>query len=405
MCLHRCAGLGRFWAVLLFVPGVLVTGNGIATEDPVVPGRELAHRILLLDSHVDLPYRLLRKWEDVAIEGSGEFDWSKAKAGGLDAVFAAVYVPAALGAEEAFRQAEKLIDLVDRLAESCPDRFVRADSPSEVEEASRNGKVALALGMENGTPVGESGEYLEHFVGRGIRYIGLAHSLSNFLADASYDETRLWQGLSPVGRRLVRRMNDMGVMVDVSHLSDAAAEQVLEVSRAPVIASHSSCRAFTPGWERNLSDELIRRIAETGGVVQVNFGRMFLNDEYRRKQEEINRRFRSYLKARRLEAGSAEARAHLDALRAEAQPPQVTVADVADHIEHIVSLVGIDHVGFGSDFEGLDGDLPVGLEDVSRYPALLDELVRRGFSEEDVAKIAGGNFLRVWRAVEAAGKH
>lgn len=368
-------------------------------EDPVRDAGGLARELLILDTHVDLPYRLFQEWADISGETPGEFDWPKARAGGLDAIFAAIYVPAALSADAAFERADQLIDLVDGLAQRWPDKFVRADTPEAVEAAFAAGKVALVLGMENGTPLGRRAEHLEYLVKRGIRYVGMAHSRSNFLADSSYDEVRRWHGLSPLGRELVSRLNDLGVMIDLSHLSDEAASQVLELSRSPVIASHSSCRAFTPGWERNLSDELIRRIAATGGVVQVNFGRMFLNDEYRRNRMEQVRRFREFLRLRKLEADDPEAVEYRRRLAVEFPLPRVTVADVAEHIEHIVRLVGVDHVGFGSDFEGLDGDLPEGLENVARYPALLAELQRRGFDRQALAKIAGGNLLRVWREV------
>ncbi|GAB4244852.1 MAG: dipeptidase [Acidobacteriota bacterium] len=374
-------------------------------EDPTGDAVALAHELLILDTHVDLPYRLFQEWTDISGETAGEFDWPKARAGGLDAIFAAIYVPASLSAEQAFERADRLIDLVDGLAERWPDRFVRANRPEDVEAAFAAGKVALVLGMENGTPLGERGEHLDYLVKRGIRYVGMAHSRSNFLADASYDEERLWHGLSPLGRELVGRLNDRGVMIDLSHLSDEAALQVLELSRAPVIASHSSCRAFTPGWERNLSDELIRRIAAGGGVVQVNFGRMFLVDDYRRNRMEQVRRFRDFLRTRELEADAPEAVAFRRRLAGEFPLPRVTVADVADHVEHIVKLVGVDHVGFGSDYEGLDGDLPEGLENVSRYPALLAELRRRGFDREALEKIAGGNLLRVWREVRRRARN
>jgi membrane dipeptidase len=225
----------------------------------------------------------------------------------------------------------------------------------------RAGKISLPMGMENGSPIEGDLANVAYFADRGIRYITLAHAKDNHLADSSYDTRGTHGGLSPFGKKVVAEMNRAGIMVDVSHLSDAAAEQAIEISKVPVIASHSSCRRFTPGWQRNMSDDLIRKLAAKGGVIQINFGSLFI-------------------------AGKRG-------------PAQTTVEQVADHIDHVVELVGIDHVGLGSDFDGVGESLPTGLEDVSMYPKLLEVLLARGYTEVQLEKITSGNVLRVWQAV------
>jgi membrane dipeptidase len=362
----------------------------------------MAVKLLLLDTHIDTPTRLVDDWEDVSSRASrGEFDFERARAGGLDGAFMSIYIPAKFDTAAAREHADKLIEIVESLASKSPERFALVRTPGDLAEAKSEGKVGLAMGMENGSPVGEDLAQLKHYYDRGIRYITLAHALSNQLSDSSYDAHRQWKGLSPFGREVVLEMNRLGIMVDVSHISDQAFDQVLELSRAPVIASHSSCRSFTPGFERNLSDDMIRRLAEGGGVVQINFGSSFLVGAYRQASEQAFKKFEEFLTSRHLAPGSEEAQEYRRQLKAAGSWPSVTVSDVADHIDHVVSLVGIDYVGLGSDFDGVDGELPEGLSDVSQYPNLVRELLSRGYREEEIAKICSGNLLRVWRSVEA----
>ena len=227
-----------------------------------------------------------------------------------------------------------------------------------------------------------------------------SNSKSNRICDSSYDEERQWNGLSPFGREVVAEMNRLGIIVDVSHISDEAFDQGLELSRAPVIASHSSCRHFTPGWERNMSDEMIRRLADAGGVIQINFGSSFLDDGYRLKSEELRNRIRAHLDEHDIGPDSEEAEQVGKEFRAEDPLETTDVQRVADHIDHVVQLVGIDHVGLGSDFDGVGDSLPTGLKDVSQYGNLLGVLLQRGYSTGEIAKICSGNVLRVWTAVE-----
>jgi membrane dipeptidase len=363
----------------------------------------LAREALILDTHIDLPERLKDKMEDVC--GStpdGDFDHPRAKAGGLKAAFMAIYVSADIeeGAK-AREEADRLIDLVEGIASRCPDKFALAKTPEDVRRIAASGRIALPMGMENGSPlVGDLGS-LERFRQRGIRYVTLTHSENNGLSDSSFASGPKWHGLSPFGKQVVAELNRLGIMVDVSHLSDEAARQAIELSKAPVIASHSSCRKFTPGFERNLDDPEIRAIAAKGGVVQINFGSMFLRDDARKQSSEAWTEVRKYLADHKLDWRSDEAKRFRERYRKEHPPVYGDVSDVVAHIDHVVKIAGVDHVGLGSDFEGV-GALPAGLKDVSGYPNVIRGLLEKGYSDEDVRKICGENLLRVWSEVERA---
>jgi membrane dipeptidase len=202
----------------------------------------------------------------------------------------------------------------------------------------------------------------------------------------------------------VAEMNRLGIMIDISHVSDSTFYQVMRLTKAPVIASHSSCRYFTPGWERNISDEMIKLLAENDGVIQINFGSSFLKDDIRVKSDSAWNHVINYLKENNLSMDDPEAREYADKYWAANKPGYADVTDVADHIDHVVKLAGIDHVGIGSDFDGVGDSLPTGLKDVSYYPNLIYELLKRGYSEEDIQKICSGNILRVWKQVENISK-
>jgi membrane dipeptidase len=383
-------------------------GCGGAGEEPGRPAdnseraARLATETLLIDTHVDVPYRLRAGGdEDLSqrTEG-GHFDYPRARAGGLDAPFMSIYIPAEYQETGGARElADELIDMVEGFVERWPDRFALATSTADVRENFESGRISLPMGMENGAAI-ETLADLEHFRDRGIRYITLTHSENNRICDSSYATEREWHGLSPFGEEVVREMNRLGIMVDISHVSDETFEQVLQITETPVIASHSSCRHFTPGWERNMSDEMIRALAANGGVIQINFGSAFLDEAQNRQSQKMYEEFGRFLEEHDLAQDSPEAAAEMERLKTVYPPLPVPLARVADHIDHVVSLVGIDHVGIGSDFDGVTA-LPLGLEDVSRYPALIEELLDRGYDDEDIRKILSGNILRVWGAVEA----
>lgn len=373
--------------------------------DPAGRAARLAREILLVDTHLDVPHRLMEEMEDISVATDGDFDYPKARAGGLDAPFMSIYVPASYqeaGGARAY--ADRLIDLVEGFATRWPGKFAIARSPAEVRAIVDEGRVALPMGMENGAPLEGDPENLRHFFERGIRYITLTHSANNAIADSSYARERRWHGLSPFGREAVAEMNRLGIMVDVSHVSDEAFWQVLEVSRAPVIASHSSCRHFTPGFERNMSDEMIRALAETGGVIQINFGSAFLSAEAQQQGMRYWQALREHMRSNGYEPGSPEMEAFEEAYWSEREKHFADVADVADHIEHVIDLVGIEHVGFGSDFDGVGDSLPTGLKDASQYPNLIRVLLERGYSEVEIEQVASGNLLRVWSEVERVAR-
>ena len=358
--------------------------------------RILAKKYIILDGHIDVPYRIKISNENVAQRTfRGDFDYYRAKKGGLDAPFMSIFVPAFFQNKNgrARRFADVLIKAVEKLAQQNPQKFAIATSPKEIEANFRKGIISLPLGMENGAPLEGSLDNLRFFYRRGVRYITLTHGKDNHICDSSTDPRRTWKGLSPFGKKVVQEMNRLGMMVDVSHISDDTFYQIMTLSKAPVIASHSSCRHFTPGFHRNMSDAMIKTLAKKGGVIQISFGAMFLNQ----------RSADSYTKISQIRANlSLNIYQRRAAARAQAQKVPLTahISEVVQHIDHVVKLVGIDHVGLGSDFDGVGPALPEGLKDVSFYPNLIYHLLKKGYSEQDIEKICSGNVLRVWRAVE-----
>jgi membrane dipeptidase len=370
------------------------------TED--VPA-SLAHSYLVVDTHIDVPYRLFKKAADVSrATEDGDFDYPRAVAGGLDALFMSIYIPAAVDAEGNARDfADDLIDLVEGLVTEHPDKFQLATCAADVEAIRAAGRIAFPMGMENGGPIAGSLANLDHFRERGIRYITLAHSKSNHISDSSYDPDERWQGLSPFGKTLVPAMNERGVMVDVSHISDRAFWQVLELTETPVVATHSSLRHFTPGFMRNMSDEMVAALKNNGGVIQINYGSGFLTAAARDYANQSQQAFMRFRAESTLADDDPAVVGFARNYRMEHPYPYAALDDVLDHIDRAVELAGIDHVGIGSDYDGVGDSLPVGLKDVSSYPALAAGLQTRGYSEADIAKILGGNIMRVWREVEA----
>lgn len=241
----------------------------------------------------------------------------------------------------------------------------------------------------------------EHFYDRGIRYITLTHSEVNHICDSSYDTERKWNGLSPFGEEVVAEMNRLGIMVDISHVSDSAFYDVMKIAKAPAIASHSSCRHFRPGWERNMSDDMIKLLAKNGGVICINFGSSFLDTTFAGSWRKSNREISDHLSRNNIEEGSDAAEIYRQQYRK--SNLLGTVDDIVKHIDHAVNLVGVDHVAFGSDYDGVT-HLPEGAQDVTGFPNIIYELLKRDYSEADIEKICGGNMLRVWSEVEETAK-
>ena len=387
-------------AALALVQAISVAMAADAPTSLEQAAKTITQGSMIVDTHIDVPYRLNEEWEDVTgrTEG-GEFDYERACAGGLDVPFMSIYTPAESEAEgTAFRLANNLIDNVEALVGRAPDRFAVVRTPAEAKAAWKGGKIGLAMGMENGSPIEGKLENVAFFRDRGISYITMAHSLSNHLSDSSYDEERKWNGLSSFGKEVIAEMNRLGVMVDVSHLSDDAFWQVLEVSRTPVIASHSSARHFTPGFERNMSDEMIKAMAAKGGVIMINFGSSFLTDEARSWFDDMAAARKAWLAENGHDEHGPERAEFGKRYRKEHPFPFADMDDLIRHFTHVINLVGIDHVGIGSDFDGVGNSLPEGMKDVSFYPNLVEGLLELEYPVADVEKILNGNLLRVWQA-------
>jgi membrane dipeptidase len=366
----------------------------------------LAQRAMIVDTHIDVPYRLFDGWEDVTKSTlDGDFDYVRARSGGLNIPFMSIYTPAEAEEEgTSYALANQLIDSVEALVGRAPGKFVIVKTTNEANKAMESGLIGLAMGMENGSPIDGKLENLAFFHDRGISYITLAHALSNHISDSSYDEERKWNGLSPFGKKVVAEMNRLGIMVDISHVTDEAFYQVLAISKVPVIASHSSPRHFTPGWERNMSDEMIRALAKNGGVIQINFGSSFVNKEAWEWYETMDELRTAYLEANGLDEDGDEAEQFEKDYRIEHPFPFATLDDLVANFEHVINLVGTEHVGIGSDFDGVGDSLPEGMKDVSYYPALIEALLKREYTVDNVKAIMGGNLMRVWREVEDHAK-
>lgn len=370
---------------------------------------ELAQKFIITDGHVDLPYRLnvknfrlTKEFTGIPVQSDeGDFDFVRAKKGGLDAPFMSIFVPASYqenGGAKAV--ADSLIDMINGIIAAHPDKFAPGNSPAQIEQNFKKGLISLPMGMENGAPL-LTIEDVAYFHQRGIRYVTLTHSKDNQICDSSYDTTRTWNGLSDYGRQVVSEMNRQGIMVDISHVSDAAFYQTIGITKAPVIASHSSCRKYTPDFQRNMNDDMIRALAKNGGVIMINFGSDFLEGRVQKLREEMREKMQAALEEKGLERVDEHAKPIIEDFEKRYHDQLFSdVEMVANHIDHVVGLAGIDHVGFGSDYDGVGDSLPVGLKDVSAYPNLIFVLLKRGYSEQDIEKICWGNLARIWREVE-----
>ena len=366
--------------------------------------KKISKEIIISDGHIDLPYRLknegylksINKKINLNIETQGNFDIIKAKKGGLNAPFMAIYVPSDYNYIDAYNLADSLIDLVERIVNDNKDYISLAKTPKDVYENFKNKLISFPMGMENGSPIGNNLNNLKHFYDRGIRYITLTHAKNNQICDSSYDSTRKWNGLSEFGKKLILEMNKIGMMIDISHVSDKTFEQVIEISKLPVVATHSSPRFFTPGFERNMSDAMIKKLADNNGVILMNFGSSFVN----KKSNEIFKNIDEKTEKWRIKNGFAlldkEVNEYKNKL-IEEKNPFASIEDVLNAIDHVKNLVGINYIGLGSDFDGLGNSLPNKLKDVSDYPNLIEGLLLRGYSRVDIEKICFKNFFRVWK--------
>ncbi|MGH9456486.1 MAG: dipeptidase [Thermoanaerobaculia bacterium] len=393
---------------------VLTLAATAATAAPALPdqalierARAILDRVPLIDGHNDLPYQYRERVEnriselDVARDQSGldprlHTDIPRLREGGVGAQFWSVYVPAALEEPVAVVQTIEQIDVVHRLNARYPERFELALTADDIRRIHGEGKIASLIGVEGGHSIASSLGVLRQLYRLGARYMTLTHSANTPWADSSTDEPE-HDGLTPFGVEVVREMNRLGMLVDLSHVAETTMHDALDAVVAPVIFSHSSARALN-GHPRNVPDSVLRRLPENGGVVMVTFVPSFIAEEARQRSAE-----RAAVRARleSLFPGDPESVETELAAWTEANPsPDATYVQVADHIDHIRRVAGIDHIGIGSDFDGI-GSTPQGLADVGDFPVVFAELLRRGYSEEDVAKIAGRNVLRVMDRVEA----
>ena len=382
----------------------LLTSCTTTTDGPSQRAMKIARQSLIVDTHIDVPYRVYRNPQvDVtkATEG-GDFDLPRARTGHLNGAFMSIYIPAGVDQDGgAAELANELIDLVESIVASAPSDFAIATCSQDLINHKQEGLISLPMGMENGGPIGDDLGSIQHFRERGIRYVTLTHGRSNKISDSSYDTNQRWQGLSPYGKELVPELNRQGIMIDISHLSDKAAWQVLKLSKTPVIASHSSLRHFIPGFHRNMTDEMVKALADNNGVIQINFGSGFISEASRTWSSR-----RSVAEAGfRHDQGGDVTLASLSAFRenwrAQNPYPFANTDDVLDHIDRVVALAGIDYVGIGSDYDGVGDTLPDGLKDASTFPNLVQGLLDRDYSKADIQKILGTNLMRVWRANEA----
>jgi membrane dipeptidase len=368
--------------------------------------RALDHAIII-DTHADTPQTMLEEGYDLADPASPYMiSIPKMRAGHLGAEFFSIWVDVTWPKQDLIHRALDLIDVTDQQVARHPDLLGLASTADDIERLHREGKIAVLMGVEGGHQIEGDLRVLDIFYHLGVRYMTLAHTKNDELGDSSGDKPE-WKGLSPLGRQAVARMNQLGMMVDISHVSDGTFYDALAVSKAPLIASHSSCRALCKA-PRNMTDDMIRALAKNGGVMDINFYSGFLSQAYHDAFAKIEKQVDAQVaEARARYAKQGKRLSYPEEVRIEQRLtkdlPVPSYTAIADHIDHAVKVGGIDHVGLGSDFDGIDTP-PRGMEDVSKIPALVSELARRGYSEEDLEKILGGNVLRVMREVEQVSR-
>lgn len=392
---------------------ILVVLSGCRPEKSLEERTAQIHdEVLTVDTHIDWPFQqFLNPDFNPSVrhtlgEGdSGQWDLIRMKEGGLDAVFMSIFTPQRQRTEEGHTEAKEIalkqIELTKKMVADNPDTVEIALTPEDAYRLEKAGKRAIFIGMENGYPIAKDPRNVKFFFDRGVRYITITHSKNNELGDSSTDDRQEWGGLSPLGEEVIREMNRLGIMVDISHVHDETFWDVIKLTKAPVIASHSSARAIRD-VPRNLSDEMLEAIKENGGVVHI-----CLLDDYIKEMEQTPEREAALeqLKEERAALVRGEpTQEEIDKLRQKYRQindkypkNQPTLAEAIDHLDRMVKVMGIDYVGIGSDFDGGGG--LVGIEDVSQMPNITKELLARGYTEEDISKLWGGNLMRVFSEV------
>lgn len=379
-----------FLFLLFSRPVVSSVGDAITER-----AREIHFSSLVLDTHIDTTPKLQDPaWSFTEEHGEGHVDLPRMKRGGLNALFFSIYMPGTVTGAQAVDASIQRIAAVHKLAEDLSDQVALCTTAEEIRRARREGKIAALMGMEGGHMINNSLAVLRMYARLGVRYLTLTHSVNTDWADSSGDVPK-HNGLTEFGREVVRELNRLGVMVDISHVSDQTFWDALQVSRAPMIASHSSCRALS-GHARNLTDEMIRALASRGGVIHINYLDQFVDNElyqyYKQAQPLVDELRKRYPNREDSE------RRRQEIVRQFGPLPGVSWEKIIEHIDHVVRLVGPDHVGLGSDFDG--ATMPQGMEDVSQLPKITEALLRKGYAEQDIRKILGENTLRVLEEVE-----
>jgi membrane dipeptidase len=405
-------------ALFILLSSILSNASAQSPDQKLLSKVSVLHdKVLTVDTHIDWPSHENRNPDFVPGErhepgqfGSGQWDLIRMKEGGLDAAFMSIFTSQGPRTEEGHANAKahalKLIDLTKKMVADNPDKAEMALTPEDAYRIEKSGKRAIFMGMENGYPLGTDINNVKMFNDLGVRYITLSHTRNNEISDSSTDSTKQWGGLSPFGEKIVREMNRLGIMVDISHVHDDTFWDVIAVTRAPVIASHSSAFALRD-HPRNMNDEMLKAVKRNGGVVQL----CLLSDYIKKvppnpEREEALKPWQEKIRAmRRGELPVQEAdsvRQVFQEINSKYPPNRPTLQDAADHIDHMKKVMGIDHIGIGSDFDG-GGGLN-GIDDVSEMPNITAELLKRGYSEKDIRKIWGGNLMRVLGDVEKVAR-
>ena len=394
-------------AAVLVIPALVLTQ---APQDAPVSARAKAlhERAIVIDSHDDTTQRLLSdKTFDIATrQTNGNVDIPRMREGGLDGLFFSIWVPSDVTGVKAVNTANALIASVHKAVAAHPSDLMIATTAADVRRAAAEHKIAALMGMEGGHMINDSLPQLRKYAALGVRYLTLTHFRNNNWADSSTDKPA-HNGLTPFGKDVVRELNTLGMMVDISHVADKTFYDVLALTKAPVIASHSSCRAIA-NHPRNMTDEMLRALAKNGGVVMINYHVAFLSEEFRVASEKKSGTVDVAMAAMSKRCGGNEACTTMESERidheamAKGELPMVTWEKIVEHIDHAVKVAGADHVGLGSDIDG--ATMPFGMEDASKLPKLTDALLKKGYSETDIEKILGGNILRVMEQVERVAK-
>jgi membrane dipeptidase len=392
-CLIASIGI----SALFLITGVSLSSE-MKDESVVEQARKVHFSSIVLDTHIDVTPKLQTNWKFNEEHKEGHIDLPRMKKGGLNALFFSIYMSGTVTGPKAVNDAIERIAAVHRLADELPDQVALCVNAEQVRKAHMQGKIAALMGMEGGHMINNSLAVLRMYAELGVRYLTLTHSVNTDWADSSGDQPK-HNGLTDFGKDVVRELNRLGVMVDISHVSDKTFMDAIEVSKAPMIASHSSCRAIS-GHARNMTDAMIKALAAKGGVIQINYLDQFIDNDlfqYSQKSQTLMRELQQKYPGRENAATRRE-----EVAKQFGPAPKASWERILDHIDHAVKLVGVDHVGLGSDFDG--GSMPAGMEDCTQLPKITEALMRKGYSASDMRKILGDNTLRLMGEVEKVSK-